>query len=78
MVATLKTLSIAPSATKTQTVEAFLKISRLGELHDDATMDALRRAAEIRDAWSDTEVARRKQVGKQRLCELKNLLAFSN
>ena len=78
MVATLKELNTVSSETKKQSSEAFLKVSRLGDLQDDATMAALRRAAEIRSAWSSDEVARRKQVGKERLSELKNLLAISN
>ena len=78
MVATLKKSNIARSETKPKTAEAFLMVSRLGDLKDDATMDALRRAAEIRKAWSKAEVAKRKQVGQQRFSELKNLLAFGN
>lgn len=78
MVATLKKSNIAPSKTKVQSAEAFLKVSRLGDLQDDATIDALRRAAEIRRAWSNAEVARRKQVGQQRFSELENLLFSSN
>lgn len=78
MVATLQKSNITTSETKSKTAEAFLKVARLGDLRDDATMDALRRAAEIRKAWSKAEVAKRKQVGQQRLTELTNLLAFSN
>ena len=78
MVATLQKSNTVASETKSQTADALLKVSRLGDLRDDATMDALRRAAEIRKAWSEEEVAKRKQVGQQRLSELTNLLAFGN
>ncbi len=78
MVATLKKLNTGSSETKTKSAESFLKVARLGDLMDDATMDALRRAAKIRSAWSADEVARRKQVGRERLCELKTLLAINN
>lgn len=78
MVATLKKSNFVRSKTKVQITEAFLKASRMGDLQDDATMDALRRAAEIRKTWSNAEVARRKQVGQQRFSELKNLLVSSN
>lgn len=78
MVATLKKSNFVRSKTKVQIAEAFLKASRMGDLQDDATMDALRRAAEIRKTWSNAEVARRKQVGQQRFSELKNLLVSSN
>lgn len=74
MVATLQKLNIARSETKSQLAEAFLKVSRLGDLQDDATMDALRRAAEIRRTWNDKEVARRKNVGQQRRSQLAQLL----
>jgi len=49
----------------------------MGDLQDDATIEALRRAANIRKTWSDEEVARRKQIGQQRFAELKNLLGSS-
>jgi hypothetical protein len=75
MVATLQKIDVVASETKHQTADAFLKVSRLGDLHDDATMDALRRAAEIRRTWNDKEVARRKSVGQQRRNELAELLA---
>lgn len=78
MVATLKKSNFVRSKTKVQIAEAFLKASRMGDLQDDATMDALRRAAEIRKAWSNAEVARRKKVGQQRFSELTNLLVSSN
>ena len=57
-----------------QSVSAFLHVSRLSDLNDDVTMNALRRAAEIRQAWTEEEVARRKTVGQQRRSELKELL----
>lgn len=76
MVATLKKSSIKKSESKAKTAEAFLLASRLGDLKDDATMDALRRAAEIRKTWSKAETALRKEVGRQRFCELRDLLAF--
>ena len=73
MVATLQKSNTARS--KTKSASAFLQISRLGDLKDDATMNALRRAAEIRRTWSSDEVARRKNVGQQRREELTQLLA---
>lgn len=78
MVATLNNSNISKSETKVKPGQILSKISRLGDLQDDVTMEALRRAADIRKAWSTAEVARRKQVGQKRLSELKNLLAFSN
>ena len=77
MVATLQTSKTVGSKTKTKSAEAFLQVSRMGDLQDDATIEALRRAANIRKTWSDEEVARRKQIGQQRFAELKNLLGSS-
>ena len=57
-----------------RTTAAFLNISRLSDLNDDVTMNALRRAAEIRQTWTADEVARRKTVGQQRRNELTELL----
>ena len=77
MVATLKQSNIVRSKTKSNFAEEFLKASRMGDLTDDVTMEALRRAADIRKTWSDAEVARRKQDGQQRFSELQNLLNAS-
>ena len=77
MVATLQNSNTVRSKTKPS--NAFLQVSRLGDLTDDATMNALRRAAEIRQTWSTEEVARRKNVGQQRRAELGRLLdSFEN
>ena len=73
MVATLQKSNTVRSTTKS--ASAFLQVSRLGDLTDDATMEALRRAAEIRRTWSAEEVLRRKNVGQQRREELSRLLA---
>jgi len=75
MVATLQKSNSAGSKTKTKSSSAFLQVSRLGDLNDDATMNALRRAAEIRRTWSTEEVVRRKNVGQQRREALTRLLA---
>ena len=78
MVATIKK---SPRTTDTASLKkcdrssaAFLHVSRLSDLNDDVTLNALRRAAEIRQAWSEEEVARRKTVGQQRRNELTELL----
>lgn len=55
--------------------ESFLTVSRLGDLHEDETMEALRRAAAIRKTWSDQEIAKRQQVGQQRRDELSKMLS---
>lgn len=77
MVATLNqtTTDTANTATKKRFPESFLTVSRLGDLHDDATMDALRRAAAIRETWSAQEIAKRQQVGQQRRDQLSQMLS---
>ena len=79
MVATInptpRTADTSSKKEANQTTGAFLHISRLSDLNDDVTMNALRRAAEIRQTWTEEEVARRKNVGQQRRNELTELLA---
>ncbi len=78
MVATLnkstRPSSIANQSASVGSVACFLQISRLSDLHDDATMEALRRAAAIRQTWSQEEIERRKSAGQQRRNELAELL----
>lgn len=79
MVATLnqspRRSDIANQSDPVCSAESFLHVSRLSDLNDDATINALRRAAEIRHTWSDEEVARRKTIGQQRRDQLAQLLA---
>ncbi|MDB4766535.1 hypothetical protein OAG71_02475 [bacterium] len=82
MVATINKLTRTPntaSQTKSgQSATAMLNVSRWSDLSDDATMNALRRAAEIRQTWTEEEVARRKHVGQERRNELSELLTGLN
>ena len=79
MVATInqspRTTNNASQEGSDRSAVAFLNVSRLSDLNDDVTMNALRRAAEIRKTWTEEEVARRKTVGQQRRNELTELLA---
>lgn len=61
---------------------SFLTVSRLGDLrddiHDDFTIEALRRAAAIRKTWSAQEIAQRQQVGQQRRDQLSKMLSAAS
>jgi len=78
MVATLnqstRQSNITNQTVSNRSAQSFLNSSRLSDLHDDVTMEALRCAAAIRKTWSEEEVARREKIGQLRRDELNQLL----
>ena len=51
------------------------RIAELADFSDDVVTEALRRAALIRQSWSEEEIAQRKQVGEARRDMLNLILA---